>query len=387
VGKKQTSGRTVESGDDIDVVLGASRRDGDNRIFCDSRPHGSSKLRLARRSGREPPADAARDHRYGDLMSAPDPQRRPELTVAALYQFAPFEDCAALRAPLEHLCRTQHVRGTLLLAPEGINGTIAGSEHGIVTVLDAIRALPGCAGLDVKLSNAAIMPFHRMKVRLKREIVTMGQPDIDPLASVGTYVEAQDWNALIRDPDTIVIDTRNDYEVAVGTFDGAIDPKTPSFRDFPQWFRNERERLLGTGKQPKVAMFCTGGIRCEKSTAFLKQEGVEQVYHLKGGILKYLETVPQETSLWQGECFVFDQRVTVGHGLAQGTHALCHACRRPVSQQDMTSPLYEAGVSCAACHAERTDAQRASYRERHRQEALAAARGEAHVGAADGIVR
>jgi len=308
-------------------------------------------------------------------------QERGAVTVAALYQFTPFSDCAALRTPLAQLCRSHGVRGTLLLAPEGINGTIAGSPEGIAAVLDEIRALPGCAGLDVKLSHAGTMPFHRMKVRIKREIVTMGQPDIDPLASVGTYVEPQDWNALIADPDTIVIDTRNDYEVAVGTFAGAIDPQTPSFRDFPAWFRAERERLLGRGRQPKVAMFCTGGIRCEKSTAFLKQEGVADVFHLKGGILRYLETVPEEASLWQGECFVFDQRVTVAHGLAPGSYGLCHACRRPVGVEDQASPLYEAAVSCPACHAERTDEQRASYRERHRQELLAGARGVAHVGA------
>ena len=320
-------------------------------------------------------------------MTAPDRHTGGALTVAALYQFTRLTDYAAIREPLEQECRAAGVRGTLLLAPEGVNGTIAGPRAGIDRVLAAIRALPGCAELDVKLSTAATMPFHRMKVRLKREIVTMGQPDIDPLASVGTYVDPQDWNALIADPDTIVIDTRNDYEVAVGTFAGAIDPQTASFRDFPAWFRNERERLLGSGRQPKVAMFCTGGIRCEKSTAFLKQEGVEDVFHLKGGILKYLETVPEDASLWQGECFVFDQRVTVGHGLAEGSYVLCHACRRPVSPQDTASPLYEAGVSCAACHAERSDEQRASYRERHRQETLAAARGVAHVGAADGIVR
>ena len=226
------------------------------------------------------------------------------------------------------------------------------------------------------------MPFHRMKVRLKREIVTMGQPDIDPRASVGTYIDAQDWNALIQSPDTILIDTRNDYEVAVGTFAGAIDPKTASFRDFPEWFRRERDRLLGTSKTPKVAMFCTGGIRCEKSTAFLKQEGVAEVFHLKGGILKYLETVPEAESLWRGECFVFDQRVTVRHGLAPGSYDLCHACRRPLDQESQKSPLFEPGVSCPACHAERTDAQRASYRERQRQETLAADRGVAHIGAA-----
>ena len=209
----------------------------------------------------------------------------------------------------------------------------------------------------------------------------MGEPDIDPRASVGTYVDPHDWNALISDPETIVIDTRNDYEVAVGTFTRAIDPKTTSFREFPEWFRNERDKLLGAGKQPKVAMFCTGGIRCEKSTAFLKQEGIDEVYHLKGGILKYLETVPAEESLWEGECFVFDERVTIGHGLVQGKYGLCRACRRPISAEDQQSPLFEEGVSCPACHSERTEEQRASYRERHRQELLAAAKGRAHIGA------
>ncbi|HEX9954074.1 MAG TPA: rhodanese-related sulfurtransferase [Allosphingosinicella sp.] len=302
-------------------------------------------------------------------------------TVAALHRFTGFVDCAALRAPLEAVCRQQSVRGTLLLAPEGINGTIAGKTEAICAVLEHIRKLPGCADLDVKFSLAEVMPFYRMKVRLKREIVTMGEPDIDPAAHAGTYVDAADWNALILDPDTIVIDTRNAYEVSAGTFPGAIDPQTTTFRDFPAWFRRERARLLGQGKQPRVAMFCTGGIRCEKSTAFLKAEGVEDVHHLKGGILKYLETVPEEESLWRGECFVFDERVAVGHGLAPGTHRLCRACRRPLNAQDVASPLYEQGVSCAACHGERSEEQRASYRERHRQEALAAARGEAHVGA------
>ena len=306
----------------------------------------------------------------------------PLYTVAALYGFTPFEDPAALQGPLEALCRARRVKGTLLLAREGINGTIAGPDAGIADVLAHIRALPGCAELDVKLSQASAMPFHRLKVRLKREIVTMGVPDIDPRASVGTYVDAQDWNALIADPDTIVIDTRNDYEVAIGTFAGAIDPGTATFRDFPGWFRAHRDELLGQGKAPRIAMFCTGGIRCEKSTAFLRQEGIEEVYHLKGGILKYLETVPEEQSLWQGECFVFDERVAVGHGLREGTHTLCRSCRRPLGEADRASPRYEEGVSCAACYDEKTDAQRASCRERHRQELLAAKRGTRHVGSA-----
>lgn len=303
------------------------------------------------------------------------------ICVAALYRFTRFDDCAAICQALTTVCAEQGIRGTLIVAPEGINGTIAGSDEGIAAVLDHIRRLPGCADLDVKFSRAAAMPFHRMKVRLKREIVTMGQTGIDPLSSAGTYVEPEDWNALIDDPDTIVIDTRNDYEVSIGTFAGAIDPQTISFRDFPDWFRARREELSPTGKPLKVAMFCTGGIRCEKSTAFLKQEGVEQVYHLKGGILNYLEKTPASDSRWSGDCFVFDQRVAVTHALAPGSHSLCHACRRPVSTDNRSSSLYEEGVSCPACHGERSDEQRAAARERHRQQTLAEARGMAHVGA------
>ncbi|KQX17674.1 MULTISPECIES: oxygen-dependent tRNA uridine(34) hydroxylase TrhO [unclassified Sphingomonas] len=303
------------------------------------------------------------------------------ICVAALYRFARFADVEAVRAPLAKLCCGLGVKGTLLVATEGINGTIAGSDAAIARVVAHIRVLPGCDDVDVKLSRAAAMPFHRMKVRGKREIVTMGEPDIDPLAGTGHYVAPEDWNALIDDPNTIVIDTRNDYEVAIGSFAGAIDPRTASFRDFPAWFRAEREKLLGSGEPPKVAMFCTGGIRCEKSTAFLKAEGVDQVFHLKGGILKYLETVPPEQSLWRGECFVFDQRVAVGHGLAPGSHVLCHGCRMPVGEDERASPLYVEGISCPACADSRSAEQRAGYAERHRQESLAAARGVAHVGA------
>lgn len=314
-------------------------------------------------------------------MSDPKTNPDPPLTVAALYRFTRFDDCAALAAPLRWICNEAGVRGTLLLAPEGINGTIAGSRVSVDAVLDHIRTLSGCDTLELKFSQAATMPFHRMKVRIKREIVTMGESDIDPRAHAGTYVAPENWNALISDPATIVIDTRNRYEVAVGSFAGAIDPKTAHFSDFPAWFREEREAILGSGATPKVAMFCTGGIRCEKSTAFLRQEGVDEVFHLEGGILRYLETVPAEDSLWRGECFVFDQRVTVTHGLAQGTYSTCHACREPVSDTDRASPLYEEGVACPACHANRTAEQRASYRERHRQERLAAHEGRAHVGA------
>lgn len=303
------------------------------------------------------------------------------ICVAALYKFASVTDAGKRRDALAELCDAAGIKGTILIAREGLNGTVAGTDPAIEQVLSGIRSIPGFEELEVKFSRAAAMPFHRMKVRIKPEIVTMGQPDIDPLADVGQYVAPADWNALISDPDTIVIDTRNDYETAVGTFKGAIDPDLKTFRDFPAWFRAERERLLGQGKPPKVAMFCTGGIRCEKSTAFLKSEGMEEVYHLKGGILKYLETVPAEETLWEGECFVFDQRVTVGQGLAPGSYQLCHACRRPLTAEDAASDLFEEGVSCPACYGERTDAQRAGYRERQRQEMKAAEAGIAHVGA------
>jgi UPF0176 protein len=297
--------------------------------------------------------------------------------VAALYHFTRFDDCEGLRRDLAHACNARGVKGTLLIAHEGINGTIAGTDAAIGEVLAQIRALPGCAAIEVKESRAATMPFHRMKVRLKREIVTMGQPDVDPL-DAGHYVAPSAWNALIDAPGTILIDTRNDYEVAIGTFAGATDPHTKSFREFPGWFRAHREEL---GAAPKIAMFCTGGIRCEKATAFLKAEGLDQVYHLKGGILAYLEQVPEAESRWEGDCFVFDERVTVKHGLEPGGYTLCRACRMPVGPEEMASPLYAEGVSCPACHATRTEEQRAGYAERHRQAKLAESRGEAHVGA------
>jgi UPF0176 protein len=301
------------------------------------------------------------------------------IRTAALYQFTRFDDPAALRGPIEALCLANQVQGTLLIAHEGINGTIAGPATGIETVVAYLRTLPGCEALGVKYAWAPAEPFHRLKVRLKREIVTMGQPDLDPLRDAGTYVAPEDWNDLIARPDTIVIDTRNDYEVAIGTFPGAIDPATKSFSDFPAWFRANRDRLVADGT--KVAMFCTGGIRCEKSTAFLKAEGIEEVYHLQGGILNYLEKVPAAESIWSGECFVFDERVAVTPDLEPGTHVLCRACRRPVNPEERASPLYEEGVSCPACHADLDDDKRARLAERHRQELLARARGTRHVGA------
>jgi UPF0176 protein len=298
------------------------------------------------------------------------------LTVAALYHFTSFPDPAALKPGLLEVCEAHGVRGSLLLAPEGINGTIAGTRKGIDAALAAIRALPGCEGLEWKESFADSMPFGRMKVKLKREIVTMGQPDVDPLARVGNYVAARDWNALISDPETVVIDTRNEYEVAIGTFKGAVDPGTRAFGEFPDWWQANRERFAGK----RIAMFCTGGIRCEKSTNYLLGQGVNQVYHLKGGILKYLEDVPETDSLWQGQCFVFDDRVSVGHGLQPGGLKVCGACRRPVTAEDRAAAVYEEGVCCRACVEEYSAADRERFRERHRQMMLAEKRGALHLG-------
>ena len=298
------------------------------------------------------------------------------LIVAALYHFTRFPDPAALRQGLLNLCLRHGVKGSLLLAGEGINGTIAGPRDGIDVVLAHIRALPGCDGLDWKESTAAALPFGRMKVRIKTEIVTMGQPDVDPLARVGHYVSPADWNALITAPDVAVIDTRNDYEVQIGSFAGACDPGTHSFREFPAWWQANKDRFQGK----RIAMYCTGGIRCEKSTNYLLGQGVDDVFHLQGGILKYLEQVPATDSLWQGECFVFDERVSVGHGLIPGDFTACRACRRPLSDADRASPSFENGVCCPHCADEYDAADRARFRERQHQMDLAATRGTRHLG-------
>jgi len=296
--------------------------------------------------------------------------------VAALYRFCRLERFGELRAPLAAFCCGRGIKGTLLLAREGINGTVAGSEAAIAELVGYLNAQPELAGLEVKYSEASEMPFHRMKVRLKREIVTMGVEGIDPLESVGAYVAPGEWNDLISDPDTIVIDTRNDYEVALGTFRGAVDPRTATFREFPQWVEEHRAEL----ENRKIAMFCTGGIRCEKATAFVKSLGFDDVFHLKGGILKYLEDVPAEKSLWEGECFVFDERVSVTHGLEEGEAELCRACRHPLTPAERASAKYSPGISCDYCHDSRSEEDRTRYAERQRQVELAARRGGEHIG-------
>jgi len=305
--------------------------------------------------------------------------------TAALYKFVELPDYAELQAPLLALCRAQQVKGTLLLAGEGINGTIAGEPAAVHTVLDWLRRDARLADLEHKESWSPELPFHRMKVRLKAEIVTMHVPGLNPARMAGQYVGAKDWNALISEPDVVLIDARNDYEVAVGSFARAIDPKTRTFSDLPAWIeaqsRPGQPLAQSGGKKPRVAMFCTGGIRCEKSTALLRMQGFEEVYHLQGGILKYLETVAPQDSLWLGECFVFDERVSVGHGLVPGTLSLCRSCRRPLGPQDMASPKYQPGVSCAECFDAHDAQQKRGLAERQRQVALAKARGQVHVGA------
>src|SRR5210317_489752 len=296
--------------------------------------------------------------------------------VAALYRFARLPQFEALREPLLDQCVSFGIRGTLLLANEGINGTVAGTREGIDLLLSHLKAIPELAQLDHKESFCDELPFYRMKVKLKKEIVTMGVEGIDPQVTVGRYVEPKDWNALITDPDVLLVDTRNDYEVEIGTFKGALDPNTTTFREFPEYVKNN----LDPQKQKKVAMFCTGGIRCEKATAYMIEQGFDEVFHLKGGILKYLEEVPEAESLWQGECFVFDNRVSVNHKLEKGDYDQCHGCRFPITEQDKRDARYVAGVSCPRCHDLLTEDQRMRFSERQKQIQLAKQRQQVHIG-------
>ncbi len=299
-----------------------------------------------------------------------------KIVVCALYKFVRLEHFESLRQPLLDLMLSESVRGTLLLAKEGINGTIAGSREGIDAVLNHLRQVPLLDPLDTKESYHEEMPFLRSKVKLKKEIVTMGVEGIDPNRTVGTYVKPQDWNQLISDPEVLLIDTRNDYEVEIGSFENALNPETTSFREFPQYVKEN----LDPEKHKKVAMFCTGGIRCEKSTAYLKEQGFDEVYHLQGGVLKYLEEVQESESLWRGECFVFDDRVAVNHSLEKGQYDQCHACRYPITEEDKLKPQYQQGVSCHRCYDRLTEEQKGRFAEREKQIRLAEARGEAHLG-------
>jgi UPF0176 protein len=296
--------------------------------------------------------------------------------AASFYKFVALPDYADLRAPLLAHCESEGVKGTILLAAEGVNGTIAGTCRSVQSVLAFLRADARLHDLEHKQASAETMPFYRMKVRLKREIVTLGVPGLQPASSAGTYVPPEQWNALLDTPEVVLIDVRNDYEIALGSFPGAINPHTRSFSELPQLLAQE-PRLRG---KPKVAMFCTGGIRCEKSTALLRSQGFDEVYHLQGGILKYLESVPPEQSRWQGECFVFDERVSVGPGLAPGHYDLCRSCRNPIGEQEKASPLYVAGVSCPRCHGTRDEVEKRNLLERQRQVELAKRHNRAHIG-------
>lgn len=314
-----------------------------------------------------------------------DPQRRPtaQLTcVAALYRFTAIDDPAKLRAPLLQALNAGGLTGTLLLAREGVNGTLAGREAEIDQLIAWLCGQLGCATdhrlLNVKKSWHQQSPFLRRKVKLKREIVTLGQPAVDAAQHAGTYVRPADWNALISDPEVVTIDTRNRYEVGVGRFRGAVNPETDTFREFPAYAQRE----LDPQQHPKLAMYCTGGIRCEKATAYMKQLGFAEVYHLQGGILQYLEDVPAEESLWEGECFVFDDRVTVDHSLQAGSYTQCHACRTPLAPADRDDPHYQPGVQCRHCYQDTSQSRQAGFAERQRQVELAKERGEAHFGAA-----
>lgn len=299
-----------------------------------------------------------------------------EYVVSALYHFAALDNFESLREPLLKKMKENGVKGTLLLAHEGINGTIAGTREGIDNVVSHIKATPGLANTVTKESFSDELHFYRSKVKLKKEIVTMGVEDIDPKQIVGTYVKPKDWNDLISRPDVVVVDTRNNYEVSIGTFKNAVNPETTTFREFPQYAQEHLKEYEGK----KLAMFCTGGIRCEKSTAYMKKLGIDEVFHLEGGILKYLEEIPEEKSLWEGECFVFDSRVAVKHGLEQGKYDQCFACRMPITEEDKKSDYYEKGISCPHCFDEQTEEQKKRHAMRQRQIALAAEKGEEHIG-------
>jgi len=297
--------------------------------------------------------------------------------VTALYKFVSLPDYKELKESLLNQCLENGITGTLLLAEEGINGTIAGSREGIDATLEYIRSDDRLSDLEHKESLASEMPFLRMKVKLKKEIVTLGVEGIDPTSTVGTYISPEEWNQIITDPEVILIDTRNDYEIDIGTFKGAINPHTTNFRDFPKYV----EENLDPQKNKRVAMCCTGGIRCEKSTSYLLSKGFKEVYHLKGGILKYLEEIPEEKSLWEGECFVFDQRVAVKHNLEEGSYDQCHGCRHPISEEDKKSSKYKPGVHCPHCYEKKKPEQLHRYEERQKQIEIAKKRNKKHIGA------
>ena len=301
-----------------------------------------------------------------------------EILVAALYKFVEIDDLLSLQSNLYEICEKNNIMGTILIANEGINGTISGKNNEINQTISLLKSDKRFANIEIKYSSTDKQPFHRMKVRLKKEIVTIGLPKINPNKKVGTYVKPDDWNDLISDPNVVVIDTRNKYETKIGSFQNALDPETSSFREFPDWVKKFKSSKENANK--KIAMFCTGGIRCEKASSLMKEEGFEDVYHLQGGILKYLETIDKENSLWNGECFVFDQRVCLTDELEVGSYKMCFACRMPITEEEMENEKYIEGISCIYCYDKTTKEKKERFGSRQRQILLAKERGEKHLG-------
>ena len=301
-----------------------------------------------------------------------------EILVAALYKFVEIDDLLSLQSNLYEICEKNNIMGTILIANEGINGTISGKTNEINQTISLLKSDKRFTNIEIKYSSTDKQPFHRMKVRLKKEIVTIGLPEINPNNKVGTYVKPDDWNDLISDPNVVVIDTRNKYETKIGSFQNALDPETSSFREFPDWVKKFKSSKENANK--KIAMFCTGGIRCEKASSLMKEEGFEDVYHLQGGILKYLETIDKENSLWNGECFVFDQRVCLTDELEVGSYKMCFACRMPITDEEMQNEKYIEGISCIYCYDKTTKEKKERFGSRQKQILLAKERGEKHLG-------
>ena len=322
--------------------------------------------------------NAAEDPNLGNIID------EKHYTVAAFYQFASLNNILSLQTELKKLCQRNEIFGTILLASEGVNGTVAGKQSSINCLFKWLREQPSFNEIQVKYSNSDSQAFNRLKVRIKKEIVTMGKTDINPNNVVGTYIKPENWNDFINDPETLIIDTRNDYEIAIGTFKNSTNPQTQSFREFPDWVKTELDTLPDNKRPKQIAMFCTGGIRCEKASSYLVQKGYENIFHLEGGILKYLETIPETDSTWLGDCFVFDQRVSVEHGLAPGKYKMCHACRLPLAPEDLKSKNYQPGVSCPKCYGSHTPEQQKRFKERQYQVELAKERGVTHIGTTPG---
>ena len=301
-----------------------------------------------------------------------------EILVATLYKFFKVDDLVALQDQLYAICNKNNVMGTILIANEGVNGTISAKPREIEKTLISIQKDDRFSEIEIKYSSTNKQPFHKMRVRLKKEIVTIGLPEINPNKTVGTYVKPEEWNDIISDPDVILIDTRNKFEIKIGSFKNALDPRTTSFRDFPEWVKKFKQDKTNTNK--KIAMYCTGGIRCEKASSLMKEEGFNEVYHLQGGILKYLEQIEKEKSLWEGECFVFDDRVCLTENLEVGSYKMCFACRMPITEDELNDDRYEEGISCLYCYDKTTEEKKERFESRQKQIELSKLRGEKHIG-------